>query len=144
MRTAIEGHTVETYPGLAPATFHVDWHHVPTGPFRTQAWHQAGDARMAAVETYSTFDVAMARFAMYFLPPLPGYTALLLDEGFRVVFGWCNTDQVLADNQGQQGWYGVREAFAWLEGLGEHDMLDLAVWEGRAMASATNVGEEGT
>lgn len=135
----MDGHTVDLHPGIAPALFRTEWAHVPVGPFRAQAWHQSNDPRMATVETYNNFNLAMARFTHNCLPPLPTYTALLLDEGFRVVLGTCATDDLMRASGGLPGWYGVRAAFEWLEQIEEFDPMDLAVWEGRAMQSATEV-----
>ncbi len=136
-RTTMDGKLIEEYLRLAPPLFKTDWSRKPVGPFRVQVWHESQHPSTVIAEHHIEFGAAMERIAFWYMPPAEGYTVLLLDESFAVVFGSCAASDVLDQTNGQVGWYGVRAAFEWLEQTGRFDMLDLAVWEGRAMQSST-------
>lgn len=136
-RTTMDGKLIEEYNSLAPPLFKTEWFRRPVGPFRVQVWHESQHPSTVVAEVHEEFGSAMECVAFQYMPPAVGYTVLLLDESFHVVFGSCAASDVLDQTNGQVGWYGVRVAFEWLEQNGRYDWLDLAVWEGRAMQSAT-------
>ena len=115
-------------PEIAP------WDYQPSWPFRGQAFHESMNPIHNTVEVWPVLGVMLERVTEIFLPPHFGYTVMVLDESFKLIFGYTATSvQAIS---GEIEWYGVRAAFEILEMQGQFDRLDLAVWEGSAMRRA--------
>lgn len=136
MRTRRNGLTIE-HPEhrVVQPRFATDFHQVPVGPYRGQVLMRRHSIADAAFEIHDTLaSVMQAITAM--LPPFDGTTLFVMDETYTAVFGYSSDPDITAVANGQICWYGVRAAYEWLENCGEFDMMDLAVWEGRAMETA--------
>lgn len=131
-RTRREGRTLEEFPGvvpLLPVDFRPPWMMTPSAPFRIQMWHEA-NLFEPVWRTEWRFDNVMYPAAES-LPPREGVALVVLDEGFRMCFGYSARAEALVEF-GTAVWYGCRAAYEWLEQHTDIPHMDLAIWESTA------------
>jgi hypothetical protein len=112
----------------------VPWAYEPRGPYRLQRWHEGGD--LVTVQQTGCADLlgAVDLFVSRFMPPIPGYQAVLIDERFKAILCYTATESTLDEN-GMPDWYGVQAAFDVLTPL-IGDPMTVAIWESMARERA--------
>lgn len=113
---------------LAPVDaddFFPPWEYQPVAPYRIQVWP---DVRRPHAAYRVSRDLSYLLEKLADVPVERGWTAIVLDETFKVVVGWTG-DHAIWEQWPAPVWYGCRAGFDALRALDVYDEMRLLGWE---------------
>jgi hypothetical protein len=127
-RTRIGGRLIEDDWFVAPGHLLTSFDAEPRPPFRWQVVEQPAHLLgFSQTGVCDTLDEVMAVFCDEWMPPRVGLAAVVMDESFRIVFGWAMPEWFAA-KFGSADWTGTAAGYRWLAGSGRFAETDVEAW----------------